>query len=106
MTTKTDKATLDTVDHVAVVVTDIEKAVVWYTTTFACDILYQDDTWAYLRFANVNLALVLPSQHPAHVAIEVADAAQFGQVRTHRDGVRYVYTKDPFGNATEVVDRK
>lgn len=103
MLPKKDRQALDAVHHVAVAVADIATAIDWYRKTFACNVLYQDDTWAYLEFANLNVALVLPSQHDRHIAFEGPDPATFGEVRTHRDGVRYVYTKDPFGNTLEVV---
>ena len=54
---------LDTVDHIAVAVDDVEKAVAWYRETFKCEIEYQDKTWAFLRFENIKLALVVPNQH-------------------------------------------
>ena len=40
---------------------DIKGAVEWYTKTFHCRVSYQDDTWAMLEFANLKLALVVPS---------------------------------------------
>jgi len=99
----TENRRLDEMHHVAVAVNDIGKAVEWYTDTFACSVLYQDATWAYLEFSNMKLALVLPSQHPCHIAFEGPEPSRFGEVKTHRDGVRYVYLTDPFGNTVEVV---
>lgn len=94
---------LDRVDHVAVVVADIRRALDWYRERFRCRVLYQDDTWAFLEFENLKMALVLPRQHPAHVTFERADAERFGPLRTHRDGTRYVYLQDPDGNTVEVM---
>ncbi|TAH37374.1 MAG: VOC family protein [Planctomycetota bacterium] len=96
-------AALDPVDHVAVEVADIGRAVDWYTRSFRCRVLYQDATWAFLEFANLKMALVLPGQHPAHLSLVRADAAAFGPLRTHRDGTRYVYLQDPDGNTVEVM---
>ena len=96
----------DAIHHVAIRVTDISRAVAWYTSHFTCSVLYRDDTWALLEFANMKVALVLPHQHPAHIALEGPDPAQFGTVRTHRDGVRYVYLTDPFGNTVEIVEKR
>src|SRR4051794_9299358 len=53
---------LDPVHHVAVSVRDVKEAVAWYQSRFACRVSYQDDTWAMLEFANIKLALVVPSQ--------------------------------------------
>ena len=93
----------DTLQHVAVVAPDIQQAVAWYTTKFNCTINYQDDTWALLDFANIQLALVTPGQHPAHIALVNPDAATFGPLQRHRDGTQSIYITDPFGNAVELI---
>ena len=53
---------MDIIDHIALPVQDIKQAVAWYTQQFACELEYQDETWALLRFANIKLALIHPSQ--------------------------------------------
>ncbi len=45
-------AELDSLDHVAIPVEDVAAAVDWYTKTFRCEVSYQDDTWAFLKFGN------------------------------------------------------
>ena len=50
----------DTIHHIAIKVKDISKAVSWYIEHFACEIEYQDNSWAMLKFSNTSLALVLP----------------------------------------------
>jgi catechol 2,3-dioxygenase-like lactoylglutathione lyase family enzyme len=97
-------AKLDAIHHVAVSVKDIPRAVAWYTGHFNCRVTYQDDTWAMLDFKNIQLALVIPSQHPAHIAVPRGDAEKFGALVTHRDGIRSVYIKDPEGNSIEILD--
>ena len=94
---------LDSIHHIAVSVPDIATAVEWYTKTFPCKVVYQDPTWAFLEFANVKLALVLPSQHPAHFAVVHPEAEKFGTLNPHRDGTRSTYIKDPAGNAVELM---
>ncbi len=96
---------LDALDHVAIAVTDIAAAVDWYTRTFRCSIAYQDETWALLVFANLRLALVIPAQHPPHIAFQHQHAEQFGPLKTHRDGTRSVYVQDPAGNSVEIMGR-
>ena len=61
---------LDTLDHVALVVDNIEETVNWYIAKFNCQVTYQDSTWAMLKFANMSLAFVIPQEHPAHISIE------------------------------------
>ena len=97
------KSSRDTLQHVAVVVPDIQRAIEWYTTTFNCTINYQDDTWALLDFANIQLALVTPGQHPTHIAVVDANAEKFGPLQRHRDGTQSIYITDPFGNAIEMI---
>lgn len=94
---------LDRITHVAVSVRDIGQAVSWYTSTFRCTVTYQDATWAMLKFGNLELALVIPQQHPPHIAITSPDAGRFGELRTHRDGTRSTYVKDPDGNSIEIM---
>jgi catechol 2,3-dioxygenase-like lactoylglutathione lyase family enzyme len=93
---------MDTLDHVAVVVSNIAQAVDWYTKTFQCEVTYQDDTWAFIEFKNVKLALVVKGQHPAHIALLRKDAESFGKLTSHRDGTQSCYIKDPAGNSVEV----
>ena len=96
-------AELNTIDHVAIPVTDVATSVAWYRERFACEVKYQDDTWALLAFANIRLALVIPAQHPAHLGFVTAQAEKFGALKTHRDGTRSVYVNDPSGNAVEML---
>jgi catechol 2,3-dioxygenase-like lactoylglutathione lyase family enzyme len=100
MTTSTP---LDALHHVAIPVRDVAEAVAWYTRTFSCKILYQDATWAFLEFANIKLALVIPEQHPGHIAFTHPEAESFGELKTHRDGTRSVYIHDPAGNPVEIL---
>jgi catechol 2,3-dioxygenase-like lactoylglutathione lyase family enzyme len=94
---------LDSIDHFAVPVQDVKSAVEWYTKTFQCRVRYQDETWAMLEFANMKLALVVPQQHPGHVAFVHPEAEKFGTLKPHRDGTRSVYIHDPSGNAVEIL---
>lgn len=97
---------LDTLHHTAIQVKDIAKAVSWYTGHFKCNIEYQDQTWAMLKFANTSLALVLAEQHPYHFAIVTDNLEPYGQAVPHRDGTASVYIKDPDGNHVEMLKLK
>ena len=97
-----DSQTLDTLHHVAVTVTDIQRTLDWYTQKFRCNVKYQDASWALVQFANISLAFVLAEQHPPHFAI-VGDPADYGRPKQHRDGTRSVYIKDPSGNNVEIL---
>ena len=95
--------TLDSIHHVAVQVTDIAAAVVWYQKLLKCEVAYEDSTWALLQFANLSMALVLPGSHPAHVAITCYQPEHYGEPKLHRDGTSSVYLPDPFGNFVEML---
>jgi catechol 2,3-dioxygenase-like lactoylglutathione lyase family enzyme len=103
MTRQATETLLDSIHHIAVSVNDVNAAVDWYTSTFQCKVSYQDDTWAFLEFANLRLALVIPSQHPPHVAFLSPEAEKFGPLKPHRDGTRSCYVTDPAGNSIEIM---
>lgn len=100
----TSEETLDRIHHIAISVPDIAAAVDWYCDTFRCTVSYQDETWAMLQFANLQLALVIPGEHPPHISFATPQAADFGELRTHRDGTRAIYISDVAGNAVELLD--
>jgi hypothetical protein len=87
----------------AVVVSNIRRAVAWYTARFNCLVAYHDKTWALLDFANTQLALVTPGQHPAHVALVTPGAATCSPLQRQRDGTQSVYIRDPFSNVIELI---
>lgn len=98
------KSNLSTLHHVAIQVDHIATAAQWYQEQFNCELSYLDESWALLRFANTSLALVLPNQHPPHLAVCVDNADQHGPLKTHRDGTRSLYIKDQDGNYVELMD--
>ena len=91
---------MERIDHIALVVTNIKKGVQWYTQNRDCKVKYEDDTWALLEFANVDLALVLAADHPPHIAFE--DKTLINGVKL-RDGSESVYDHDSFGNIIEKI---
>ena len=97
---------LDEIHHIAIQVQDIKRAVSWYLEHFRCEVSWRDETWALLRFANTSLALVLPAEHPPHVAFTMEDVHGLGELNSHRDGTRFIYIRDSEGNALECLDSK
>ncbi|WP_110514718.1 VOC family protein [Herpetosiphon llansteffanensis] len=97
-------------DHVAVVVNNIAESTAWYVAQCGAQVLYADDTWAFLRIGQGKLALVMAYQHPPHVAVRVDEnqlnalAAQHNQpIDRHRDGTKGFYLRDPNDNVLEVI---
>lgn len=97
-------------DHVALQSHDINASVAWYVANLGAEVIYADDSWAFLRIGQGKLALVKPEQHPPHVALRVgradldAAALRYQQpIATHRDGTAGIYITDPEGNALELI---
>lgn len=97
-------------DHIAIEASDIAQSARFYVEQFGAQVLYQDETWAFLRVGQGKLALVTPSQHPPHVALRVDEAAlevaarRAGKpVDSHRDGTKGIYVLDPSGNSVELI---
>ena len=96
---------MDSLHHVALTVKNLQRAVEFYTQNFDCKVSYQDDTWALLDFENIQLALVIPEEHPSHIALTRDNADEFGELVTHRDGVQSVYIEDSEENSIEIIDK-
>ena len=103
MSANSKPAQFDAIDHIAISVKDIKSAVEWYQEHFKCAVTYEDDTWAFLEFGNIKLALVIPEQHPPHIAFVSERAESYGTLKAHRDGTRSLYINDPAGNSIEIM---
>lgn len=88
------------IDHIAIVVNDIKESVAYYVDNHNCMILHCDESWGYLQFDNIKLALVLKDEHPPHIAFEVDEV----EGKTHRDGSVSKYIDDPSGNKIELIE--
>jgi catechol 2,3-dioxygenase-like lactoylglutathione lyase family enzyme len=97
---------MDNIHHLAIQVKNIKDSVSWYNKQFNCKIVYEDDSWAMIEFANISLALVLAEQHPFHFAILDNEAEKYGELKHHRDGTASIYIKDPSGNNIEILKVK
>lgn len=94
------------IDHIAVKSEDIKASVDWYIKKFNCQIKHQDETWALLSFDNISIALVTPGEHPPHFAVIDKSISDKKNLKTHRDGISYVYESDPDENVIELLDRR
>jgi catechol 2,3-dioxygenase-like lactoylglutathione lyase family enzyme len=97
-------------DHVAVQTEDVAGSVEYYVQNFGAEVLYADNTWAFLRVGQGKIALVTPGQHPPHVALRVDEstlataAERAGKpIDKHRDGTTGIYVDDPSGNVLELI---
>jgi len=98
-------------DHVAISVKDkdIKGTAAWYKDNMSAEILYLDETWALLKVFDLKLALVIPSQHPPHIAFNINEDQYLDFIKDnkifkkHRDGSESFYKKDISGNILEFV---
>lgn len=98
-------------DHVAQQVPDIAEAVAWYRSLLPeAEVLYQDESWAFVEASGTRLAFVKRDQHPNHLAWRV-DAAELErmavhhgkEIALHRDGTRSFYLEAPGGQWIEII---
>ena len=47
------------IDHIGLVVDDVRTSVDWYIANWGASLIYCYDTWAFLQFENIKLALVV-----------------------------------------------
>jgi catechol 2,3-dioxygenase-like lactoylglutathione lyase family enzyme len=90
------------IDHIALQVDDVKESVDYYVDEYGCSIIYCDDTWAFLQFENIKLALVVEDEHPYHIAFETDEKGVLNGT-LHRDGSVSKYVKDPSGNTIELI---
>jgi catechol 2,3-dioxygenase-like lactoylglutathione lyase family enzyme len=101
------------IDHVAVTSTNIDESVRWYKKFLnEAEVLYQDETWAFMQSGPVKFAFVTPGQHPPHIAVRVDTKEQEDFLvsefpkkkwKLHRDGSASFYTRDNCGNFVEFI---
>jgi catechol 2,3-dioxygenase-like lactoylglutathione lyase family enzyme len=98
-------------DHVAQIVPNIAEAVAWYRDTLPhVNILYQDDSWAFIEVGGIKLAFVVRDQHPGHIAWRVSDTElnrlselHGKEIKPHRDGTKSFYLEAPGGQSIEII---
>ena len=71
---------MDNIDHIAIQSKNIKDSVEWYKNMFECNVLFEDETWALIEFKNTKIALVIPEQHPPHIAIKRKNLEQYNNL--------------------------
>lgn len=112
--TDTDGARLVGINHVALVVGDIETALEWYGTLFDLDLRGRTDSHAFIEMGDQFLALAETEQDPNHVdqqrhiglVVDEARAvehrlAELDVDRLQTDGFDF---RDPWGNRIQIVE--
>ena len=97
------------IDHIAILSTDIDRSVKWYSKRLPdSKVLYQDETWGLVSVGGIKIAFVIKSQHPSHVCFEVDDSYIDQYLsnkifKEHRDESSSCYVKDIDGNHIEFL---
>ena len=101
------------IDHIAISSTNIDESVSWYKQFLEdTEVLYQDETWAFLKSGKIKFAFVMPGQHPPHFAVRVETEEHEAFLKhtfptqrwkKHRDGSLSFYAKDTSGNMVEFI---
>jgi len=96
------------VDHIAVLVDDLEVAEKWYCDNLDAKVNFRDEKYVRIKVENTNIALIDKKHYPhAHFGILVEKIEdlplELGETVYHRDGTTGVYVKDPFGNYLEYI---
>ena len=96
-----------TVDHIAILVDDLDLAEEWYTSQLNAAVSFKDSKYIRIKVQNTNIALIDKKHYPyAHIGILVDDINNLpadGLRVEHRDGTIGVYVEDPFGNYLEYI---
>ena len=96
------------IDHIAVLVDNLDVAEEWYTEKLNGIVTFRDQKYTRLRLANVNIALIDKNHYSdPHFAVLVENKEDLpledGLIIHHRDGTIGVYVEDPFGNYLEYI---
>jgi extradiol dioxygenase family protein len=99
---------ISVVDHIAVLVDDLDVAEEWYMQKLDGKVTFRDTKYIRLTVSNTNIALINKNHYKhAHFGILVEKKEdlplELGEVVYHRDGTIGVYVKDPFGNYLEYI---
>ena len=98
---------MKTVDHIALLVDDLDIAQGWYENTLGAICEYSDSFYRRMRFSNTTVALISKHRysynHIGILADNREDLPQVGERVEHRDGTIGVYTFDPDGNCIEHI---
>ena len=97
-----------TIDHVAILVHDLEKAEKWYVEKIGGKVTHKQENYVRLKLKNTSLALlstdfITSKPHIGILCENIEELPKNGAKVKHRDGTTGVYLKDPFGNNIEFI---
>ena len=96
---------LPTIDHIAIIVDDLEEAKSWYIKNVGGKIIHEESGYYRLKVSNISIALVSGENKRAHFGIisNLSDLPKGSPRVHHRDGTIGTYVSDPWGNYIEFI---
>ena len=96
------------IDHVAILVENIDVSQKWYEDNCGAVLVFEDQKYKRMSMGNVSIALIDKKHYKyAHIGIPVENYADLpsnsGEIVHHRDGTTGCYVKDPDGNVVEFI---
>ena len=99
-------------DHIAITTKDVHASIEFYKKQFDdVEVLYEDETWGYIKCGGIKVALVTSKEHPPHICFRVGSKAELleyaaktgGKIVLHRDKTESFYLYDSSENAVEII---
>ena len=99
---------MKTIDHIAILVEDLNKSQQWYEEHCAAVLIFEDSKYKRMQMGNTTIALIDKKHYQyAHIGISVEEyrnlPSHLGEIVHHRDGTTGCYVKDPDGNVVEFI---
>ena len=99
---------MNIVDHIAVLVENLEVSQKWYENVCGAELVFEDYKYKRMMMGNVTIALIDKKHYKYnHIGIAVENYADLpsdkGEIVHHRDGTTGCYVKDPDGNVVEFI---
>ena len=98
---------MKTVDHIALLVEDLEESQKWYEENLEAVCVFDDKFYKRMQVSNTTIALISKDRYEHnHVGIlvnSVDDLPKDGKRVEHRDGTIGVYTFDNSGYCVEFI---
>ncbi len=95
------------VDHIAILVEDLNISREWYEKYCSAVVVYEDHKYIRMKFNNIYLALISKWHYDhSHFGILVDSVDEFpegGKIVHHRDNTIGCYMFDPSGNMIEFI---
>ena len=99
---------MKTVDHIAVLVENLEVSQKWYEKVCGAELIFDDFKYKRMQLNNTTIALIDKKHYEyAHIGLIVENYNDLplneGEVVQHRDGTTGCYMTDPDGNVVELI---